>query len=129
MGADIKLKQEFLKESIDDVLIRYEYVKKCVKLDNNIYLCVIDDRYSTKLDTALLADEMLKFEGFNVSIAIGKNSNDEVLISARSNGSIDVCKIMSKFGGGGRVGAAAATIKNSTIESVINKLKNVIKGE
>lgn len=128
-GADLNLKQEFLKENKRDVLNRYFYIKNAVKLESGVYICIIDDKICTKEEVALLADEMLKFEDVNLSLAVGKKSDNEVVVSARSIGNIDVSMMMKKLGGGGHFGAAAALIKSSNIDDVIEDLKLIVRGE
>ena len=127
-GADLEKKQEFLKQNMYDVLNLYSYIEKSEKLDNNVYLCVIDDREITNIDVARCASELLKIEGVNLSFCIGRSSSDDILISARSLGNIDVSKMMLKLGGGGHFSSAAARV-NGSLEGVIEKLKLIIKGE
>ena len=126
-GADNIKWQYFLKNSMEDILNVYSYIEKCVKLDKDIYLCEIDDRFSTSIDLALIANKLLKFEEVKMAFAIGMASPSMVLISARSNGEVDVSKIMMKFGGGGHHSAAAAKIESDSIEDVISHLKKYLR--
>ena len=128
MGADNKVEHDFLKESMESAIARYEYIKKCDKLNDNVYLCVIDDRTCSNITVAKIADEMLKFEEVNLAFAVGVKENGQIVLSGRSCDNIDVCSIMKKFGGGGHFGAAAASISDNTIDEVIDKLKNIVRG-
>ena len=128
-GADLNVKQQILKENLDDVLERYSYIKRMTKIEDKVYLGIIDDKMCTNVDVAKLADEMLKFFEVKVAFALGKKADDEILVSARSLGDVDVCNYMKKLGGGGHLGAAAAVVNSSDFEEVIAKLKNIIKGE
>lgn len=125
-GADIKIAHDFLKESMESVVSRYDYIKKCEEICDKIYLCVLD-RECSNITVAKVADEMLKFEEVEASIAVGKNG-DDVLVSARSCDNIDVCSWMIKLGGGGHFGAAAARICDD-MDDVIDKIKLIVKGE
>lgn len=127
-GADLKVKQEFLKEPIEVVAQRYKYMMNSIVLDDNIYLCVIDDRICSNITVAKLAEEMLKFENVEVSFAVGTGKNSEIFVSARSAGEVDVSKIMLKMGGGGRHSLAATVIENNSIEDVIEKIKKIVRG-
>jgi len=49
------------------------------------------------------------------------------LISARSNGEVDVSKIMKEFGGGGHFSAAAAKVESESVEDVISHLKKYLR--
>lgn len=126
-GADSIKWQSFLKNSMEDILNIYSYIEKCVKLDKDIYLCEVDDRFSTSIDLAIIANKMLKFEGVKMAFAVGMASPSEVLISSRSNGEVDVSKLMMKFGGGGHFSAAAAKIESEDIEDVISHLKKYLR--
>ena len=100
-----------------------------IKIDEKVYLSIIDDKLCTNVDVAKLADEMLKFFEVKVALAIGKKNDEEILVSARSLGEVDVCEYMRKLGGGGHLAAAAALVESNNFEEVIEKLKNIIKGE
>lgn len=126
-GADSIKWQYFLKNSMEDILNIYSYIEKCVKLDKDIYLCEVDDRFSTSIDLAMIANKILKFEGVKMAFAIGMSSPSTVLISSRSNGEVDVSKIMKKFGGGGHYSAAAAKIDSESVENVISHLKKYLR--
>lgn len=128
-GADIKKKQEFLKESIDSVMSRYKYLKNNILLLDDIYLCIVDDRACSNITVAKIADQMLNFEGVGVSLAVGASENGDVYVSARSIGYKDVSKFMRKLGGGGRFSSAAAVIHNNNIEDVVEKLKLIVRGK
>ena len=126
-GADLKKKQEFLKEPINVVIQRYKYMMNSIILDDNIYLCVIDDRVCSNITVAKLAEEMLRFENVEVSFAVGTGKNNEIFVSARSACEVDVSKLMLKMGGGGRHSLAATVVKNSTVKEVIEKLKTIVR--
>lgn len=126
-GVDSIKWQYFLKNSMEDILNIYSYIEKCVKLDKDIYLCEVDDRFSTSIDLAMIANKILKFEGVKMAFAIGMSSPSTVLISSRSNGEVDVSKIMKKFGGGGHHSAAAAKIDSESVENVISHLKKYLR--
>lgn len=126
-GAESIKWQYFLKNSMEDILNLYSYIEKCVKLDKDIYLCEVDDRFSTSIDLAMIANKILKFEGVKMAFAIGMACPSLVLISARSNGEVDVSKIMREFGGGGHFSAAAAKVESESVEDVISHLKKYLR--
>ena len=128
-GADKQVEQSFLKISMESVLNMYSYIEKCVKLDKDVYLCTVDDKFCSTVEIAIMANKILKFEGVRIAFAIGMLSPSEVIISARSNGEVDVSKMMMKLGGGGHYSAAAAKVDSDNLEEVISKLKSILKGE
>lgn len=128
-GADNSERQKILKNSMETILNMYSYIENCVKLDKGVYLCIVDDSFCSSSELAMIADKILKFEGVVLSFAVGMASSSLVMVSARSDGSIDVSKMMKKFDGGGHHSQAAAQIENGSIEEVVDKLKLLVKGE
>jgi len=128
-GADMRKSREFLSEPVDVMADRYRYIKDNVKIKEHVYLCIINDKTCSNITVAKLADEMLRFQGVNVSIAMGCGKDGEIFVSARSNGDIDVSELMRKLGGGGRTSLAAAVLKDKTLDEVKEMLEKIIKGE
>lgn len=128
-GADNVEKQKILKNSMETILNIYSYIEKCAKLKDGIYLCLVDDCFCDSTELAMMADKMLKFEGVRLSLAVGMSSSSLVMVSARSDGSIDVSKMMKKIGGGGHHSQAAAQVESLSMDEVVDKLKLLVKGE
>ena len=61
------------------------------------------------------------------TIARSKNNPEDVAVSARSDGSYNVQKIMEKMNGGGHFTAAALERKNTTVEAVKEELLGYLK--
>ena len=78
------------------------------------------------VDLAILADELLRLDGVQVSFAVGKIEDNTVGVSARSMGKVSVEVIMSALGGGGHVTDAAATFENKSNAEVIEMIKKVV---
>jgi c-di-AMP phosphodiesterase-like protein len=74
---------------------------------------------------AQAADELLDIKGIRASFVVGE-TQDEVVISGRSLGEVNVQVIMERFGGGGHLTMAAAQVKDMTPDEVIKKLKKYI---
>lgn len=127
IGADNVLKQELLQESLETYVMRSKLIEKSFMINENMALCLADNKTYRKQDLALIAENLLQFENVEASFVIGKLDDDTVGISARSIGTIDVEKIMSKLGGGGHINEAATQIKDKTIVETEKLLKEVIK--
>ena len=90
-------------------------------------IAVSDDSVNvTRLVSSKAADELLNIAGVDASFVLYIN-NDNVCISARSLGKINVQLIMEKFGGGGHQSMAACQLSDITVEDAVDKLKVVIK--
>lgn len=128
-GADLILKQEILKGSREDFIRRHNYIKNSYYVKDKYLLCEMTEDVYDNVDLAIVADEMLRFDGVEVSFAVGKLSSDVVGVSARSMGKVSVEIIMNTIGGGGHVTDAAAQIKDKEIKEVVEMIKKAIEGE
>ena len=127
-GANTNLSHFFLKESMKSAINKYDYIKRCKKIYDNAYLCVINDRKCSNITTAKVCDEMIKFDDVELAFAVGVKANGDVVVSARSCDNIDVCSMMKKLGGGGHFGAAAACVSDSSLNNVIDKIYDIVRG-
>ncbi len=78
------------------------------------------------LIAAQTADEFLNIKGIHTSFVLSQ-SGDNVILSARSLGDINVQTITEEFGGGGHSTMAGATIYNTTTLAVKEKLMEILK--
>ena len=129
LGADNILKQELLQENKEIYIKRQKLVEKSFMINQNMTLCILDNKIYENKDLAAIAEELLQFENVEASFVIGNISKDIVGISARSIGKINVEEIMAKLGGGGHYTEAATQIKEKTISEVKELLLSVLKEE
>ena len=87
------------------------------------YTEVLDSE--TRLAAAQAADELLSLQGVKASFVLFRIGN-EVNISGRSLGEVNVQLILEAFGGGGHLTMAGAQIKDVTIEEARLQLIEVI---
>lgn len=125
-GADTILKQELLKETMEDYIKRADIIKTSFMINENIAMCLFSNKCK-KERLAEVADEMLKFVDVEASFAIGKLDSKTVGVSARSLGKIDVEHIMKKMNGGGSSTNAATQLENSTIKEVKQKIIDLVR--
>ncbi len=69
----------------------------------------------TRTAAAQAADELLELQGVLASFVLFKLGND-VNISGRSRGDVNVQVILEEFGGGGHLTMAGAQLKDITVE-------------
>lgn len=124
MGADSILKQELLKETKEDYIKRATFIRNSFMLKEKIAMCILP--HCTTLELATVAEELLKFDNVEAAFSIGKIDNENIGISAKSLGNIDVEEIMKKFNGGGHTSNAAAQVKGKTIKEVKLEIKNML---
>ncbi|MCI6770456.1 MAG: DHH family phosphoesterase [Oscillospiraceae bacterium] len=78
-----------------------------------------------RLVTSQAADEMLNIEGIKASFVLYKNG-DEINISARSFGEVNVQLIMETLGGGGHQAMSACQLSSSDMKTARQKLEKAI---
>ncbi len=82
---------------------------------------------NAQLIAAKAADELLNLSGINAAFVLCNVSN-EIWISGRSLGDINVQMILEKLGGGGHLTVAGAQLTGIALEEAKDKLKYAIMG-
>ena len=75
---------------------------------------------------AQAADELLGVADVSASFVLSKTGNDEISISGRSLGAVNVQLIAETLGGGGHQTMAGSQLKGITFEEATEKLKTAI---
>lgn len=124
LGADtIEIKKMFTDE-LEDYLLIAETIK-AAEVNDNIAIAVTPKNIDTVI-IAKAADELLNISGISVSFVLGEIS-DEIYVSGRSIGDVNVQIVLEALGGGGHMNIAGAKIQDKTIEEVVGQLKEAIK--
>ena len=111
-------------DDLDDYLIIAETIKSA-EVNDNIAIAISPKNIDTVI-VAKAADELLNISGISVSFVLAK-INDEIYISGRSLGDINVQVVLEALGGGGHMNIAGTKISDKTIDEVIYELKEAIK--
>ena len=80
-----------------------------------------------RVSASRAAESLLRVKQVSAAFALVRTDN-AVLISARSDGSINVQLILEKMGGGGRFDAAGAQLEGKSAREVMEELKEAIDG-
>lgn len=124
LGADtIEIKKMFT-DDLDDYLLIAETIKSS-EVNDNIAIAITPKNVDTVI-IAKAADELLNISGISVSFVLGEVNND-IYISGRSIGDINIQIVLEALGGGGHMNIAGTKMSNITMEEVINKLREAIK--
>lgn len=125
-GVDVSNVNQLFRTDFDKYVIISDIVKNMEIVRENIGIstCPIVDG-DAMLITAQAADEMLTIENIQASFVLCKNQN-QICISGRSLGEINVQLILEKLGGGGHINMAGVQLSDITMEEAIKKLKQVI---
>ena len=76
---------------------------------------------NTSVIVAQTADELLNMDDICVSVVLSENAED-IGISARSDGTVNVQVMMEELGGGGHQTVAGVRVKGETIEELITRI-------
>ena len=128
-GAHTSVVREFFNESLDELLITGEFESKArIYRDDIAITWMTLDREAKAEDRVLaakVADNLLAIKGVRASFALIKIDND-VVISGRSKGEINVQLILERLKGGGHFDIAGAQIKNASLTRSCEMLKGAI---
>lgn len=128
-GANVDEAERSLQEDYSDFKTRVKLIENAQPFMGRYLIDVIDYPVSRTL-LSQVSDSLLKFKGCEAAFTIGVNENTgNVAVSARSDGSINVQRIMEQMDGGGHFSAAALERPNSSIEEVKIELESLIEKE
>lgn len=80
----------------------------------------------TRVVAAQAADELLGVSDVNASFVLSKTGSDEISLSGRSLGAVNVQLIAETLGGGGHQTMSGAQFKGFTVEEATEQLKSAI---
>lgn len=124
LGADTIDVKKLLSDDLNTHLKKYEIIKT-VEVKNNIAVAICPQDIQDTLLAAQVADELINIIGIYTSFVLVKVEND-IYISGRSLGDINVQLILESLGGGGHMTMAGAKLKDMTIEEALKELQNSI---
>lgn len=126
-GASLKDVNALLKQDLEEYILRQKVITDLEVLNKNIAFAKGSSRiFYKREELAKIADTILEFNHIETSYVIGKLSDDEIGISARSIGSVNVGEVLSLLGGGGDRHDAACRISGKTLKEVEEELKQVL---
>lgn len=125
MGASPIAKQEILRESREEILKRYELLKKSYVFKEIVSICVLDEMFHTPVELAQIADELLSFKNIEITFCIGLTAKNTVRVSIRTLGNYNAQEIATVLGGGGSLTSAAANL-DCTLSEAERKIREMV---
>ena len=125
MGASSILKQDLLRNSREEILKRYELIKKSYVYKDVISICPLTGLHNP-VELAQIADELLSFKNIEITFCLGLINKDEVRISIRTRGKYNAKAIASKLNGGGSLTSSAAVLTIS-VKECEEKIKEIVR--
>ncbi|NTV88899.1 MAG: PAS domain-containing protein [Clostridiales bacterium] len=125
-GADTTAVKQFFQNDLETYTNVSSVVKDAEMITNDIAVsvCRLQLR-NAQLIAAKAADELLNLSGIMAAFVLCYSGN-EVCISGRSLGDINVQIILEKLGGGGHLTVAGAQMPGISIDEARERLKNAI---
>ena len=124
-GADTADVQRLFQNDLSDMISRYDIIRRAEMYRDDIALAVIPQDGVDRIAAAQAADELLTLKGVKASFVVYTNG-DNVLMSARSLGEINVQVILEALGGGGNSTTAGGRVESASILDVRQKLTDAI---
>ena len=126
-GADNAKADDFLKDEYEEHALVNKILANTKTPYYGIVYCMADDDDIIEAATlAKVGNQCMSMKVLNASFVIGKTEADEVRISCRSDGTINVQLLAEKMNGGGHFTQAACTFKRTTLEAAETRLLNVL---
>lgn len=123
-GADTMDVKKMFSDDLNVYLKRADIIRSA-KVENEIAIAVCSEAIEDTVLAAQAADELLNINGIEASFVIIK-IGDEVFVSGRSLGKINVQLILETLGGGGHMTMAGTKFTSLNIEQVLVKLNEAI---
>lgn len=125
-GADSLMADDFLKEDYERYTMKTKFLNNMETPFTGIIVTKDPDENELVDQSvlALVSQECMTIAGIDAAFSIGRISQTEVGISARSSDQFNVQFIMEKMGGGGHHSAAAASISSTSPTEVADDLYN-----
>ncbi len=128
-GANANFAEKALCENIGDFRLRTELVSQGEMFFDHFIIAAIEDKELDRTMMSQVSDSLLKIKGCQASFTIARTKADPncVAVSARSDGTFNVQKIMEKMHGGGHFAAAALERKDTTVGAIKDELLKCLK--
>ena len=122
-AATIDVKKMF-SDDLESYIKRSDTIKSAT-VENGIAIAICPSSVKDTIIPAQAADELLNITSIKASFVLVKINND-VSISGRSFGDINVQVILESLGGGGHMNIAGTKLFDSTIDEALVRLKKAI---
>ena len=122
LGADTTDVKKIMQNDMESTLQRYGIVQSAQVYRDTIAIAPLDHPVS-RVIAAQAADELLTIAGITSSFVVFPDpESEQVIISARSFGDVNVQVITERLGGGGNAAIAGAQIPGKSVGAVLTDL-------
>ncbi|TZE80851.1 DHH family phosphoesterase [Calorimonas adulescens] len=126
-GADTMEVRQYFQDELVDFTRKAEIIRKAEIWPHRVAVAVCpSDVENRVILTAQVADELLNIKGVDASFVLC-DTGEQIIISGRSLGEINVQVILEELGGGGHYTEAGAQVYGRTVDEVKTELKRIIE--
>lgn len=125
-GANPATCDMLAEEPYENIINRSNIISAGRPYRNNVVISALNEGIYNRSIASQACDSMVKAKEIEAAFVICNDASDEVMISARSNGQINVQVILEKMNGGGHMTAAGLQRKDTTVAKVENELLKVL---
>ena len=125
-GANPSDCDELAQEPYNMVINRSNIISFAKLYRNDIIISCPNDKNYTRSIASQACDVLIKAKEIEAAFVICNTDKDEVIVTARSKGKVNVQVILEKMKGGGHMTAAGLQRKNTTVNEVEFELLKVL---
>lgn len=125
-GADPTVCDELIQEPYEMVMKRADIISESKQYKKGILVSALNSNEYSRSIASQACDQMIKGKDIEAAFVICSVNNQEVIISARSKGNVNVQTILEKMNGGGHMSAAGLQRKDTTVAKLENELLKVL---
>lgn len=128
IGVDCNVAENMLKETYLDFAAKSKVVNCAIPIADKMLVVPYDDeQIINRTLMSQAADTLLDIKGMEASFVIARINSNDVAISARSKGVVNVQVILEKMNGGGHFSAAGLQRSDSSVSELYEELKACIE--
>ena len=128
-GGDPQVAYGYLKETYEEFQLKNQVMSNAERYEGGIVIALVSQKRISRSMMSQIADQILSVQGSEAAFVIANDEQGLSCISARSNGNVNVQRIMEKLGGGGHLSAAAVQRNDLSIEDLKTQLIQQIQQE
>ncbi len=125
-GAESSEVKRLFQPSFDQYMERQKLISSARSCEKGVIFALTEEEVD-RVAAAQAADELLSIVGTSASI-VAFRSGDDMAVSARGAGQVNVQLLMERIGGGGNHNAAGAQLMNMTPEEADRRITEAIRG-
>ena len=126
-GAESSDVKRLFQSSFDQYMERQKIISSARNCGHGVIFAITGEPVD-RIAAAQAADELLSIIGTSASVVAFRSGENDMAVSARAAGQVNVQLLMERLGGGGNHSAAGAQLKNTTPEEADRLITEAIRG-